>query len=50
MKDAELIDSGETEVLLRCENKQCRKIFTPAEYVKNGRKCPYCGKSFSDDD
>lgn len=34
----------DTEALIRCENEQCRQLFTEAELKKNKGKCPYCGK------
>jgi acetyl-CoA carboxylase beta subunit len=41
MTKQDLID---TEVLIRCNNEQCRKKVFESELEKNNWRCPYCGK------
>jgi rubrerythrin len=44
MTNEDLID---TEVLIRCNNEQCRKQVYETELLENDWKCPYCGKTIS---
>jgi len=37
-------DRIETEMLIRCDNEQCRELSTESELKQNKGKCPYCGK------
>ena len=34
----------DTQPLIRCENEECRQLFTEFELKKSNGKCPYCGK------
>ncbi len=41
MSDKKMWD---TQPLIRCENEECRQLFTEFELKKSNGKCPYCGK------
>jgi hypothetical protein len=41
MTDQNFID---TEVLVRCSNKECRQLIGQVELKQNDGKCPYCAK------
>jgi len=37
-------DFIDTEILIRCDNEQCRKRVYETELEENAWKCPYFGK------